>query len=281
MDCARIRELGIADEYRSGRLSHEEAEAYEEHFFGCTECFEELQFGDRLAAYLQEEGGTALPAAEAAPQVPVDRPTARASSPTDRDRPRRPDREPPQRPAPDSRPHRWWLRPAPGPAWGWGLALVASTVFVVGLVATRAEREERLHHLIQPLPHPYLSVETRGGPAGVDFEAAMKLYVGGQYAEAATGLESVLEDAPDDVEVIFFLGVARLLAGQPIRAREALRRAVEADPQSPLYRWYLAQSLAACGDLRAAQSELERLIRDRSPYAVQAEGLRSQIRSLL
>lgn len=303
LDCARIRELGIADEYRAGRLSRDEAEAYEEHYFGCPGCFEDLQFGDHLTAYLRDEGKDVLPpepveqieeARESAPRLQQHREQRLPSRP-----PRRPEtllpshphqgpeshQLPPPRRGLDSHlpspPLRWWQRSAPGPAWAWGLALVVSTVLVVAIVASRAEREERLRGLIDPLPHPYLTVDLRGGPGGAGFEAAMRLYGSGSYVEAAAELEKVLAVEPDDPEVAFYLGVSRLLSRQPVPARDALRRATQGDPESTLYRWYLAQALAACGDLHGALTELDRLIRERSPQTDQAQGLREQIRALL
>lgn len=303
LDCARIRELGIADEYRAGRLSRDEAEAYEEHYFGCADCFEDLQFGDHLAAYLRDEGKDAVPpepvepfeeTIERAPRMPRRPESLLPSPPRRRFEPPLPSPRhhgpeshllPPPHRGPElqlpSPPRRWWQRSAPGPAWAWGLALVVSTVLVVAIVASRAEHEERLRGLIDPLPHPYLTVDLRGGPGGAGFEAAMRLYGGGKYDEAAAGLEEVLAIEPDDPEVAFYLGVSRLLNRQPVPARDALRRASQGDPGSTLYRWYLAQALAACGDLHGALTELDRLIRERSPQTDQAQGLREQIRALL
>src|SRR5262249_12512094 len=43
MDCARVAREEILARYLLGRLSDEERDAFEEHYFECTHCFEELQ----------------------------------------------------------------------------------------------------------------------------------------------------------------------------------------------------------------------------------------------
>jgi len=56
LDCDTVQRLGLADEYRAWRLTTEETEAYEEHYFACERCFQDLLFRDRIAGHVREQG---------------------------------------------------------------------------------------------------------------------------------------------------------------------------------------------------------------------------------
>ena len=43
MDCARVAREEILEGYLVGRLTDEDREAFEEHYFECTRCFDELK----------------------------------------------------------------------------------------------------------------------------------------------------------------------------------------------------------------------------------------------
>ena len=68
MNCESIRKGNIADEYLAGRLSSEETEAYERHYFDCEACFADLQFRRGLAEQLKAEGAEIFAAEIAAEQ---------------------------------------------------------------------------------------------------------------------------------------------------------------------------------------------------------------------
>lgn len=46
----------LIDGYLSGRLPHEEAEAFELHYLGCDECFRELQIRKQMLDVIREKG---------------------------------------------------------------------------------------------------------------------------------------------------------------------------------------------------------------------------------
>jgi anti-sigma factor RsiW len=43
MDCARVAREDVFEGYLQGKLSEEDRDAFEEHYFACARCFDELQ----------------------------------------------------------------------------------------------------------------------------------------------------------------------------------------------------------------------------------------------
>ena len=64
LDCQYVEENDLVSSYLGGRLSEEEAEAFERHYFGCERCWAEVKAGQEIRAALK--GGRAT-AAEARP----------------------------------------------------------------------------------------------------------------------------------------------------------------------------------------------------------------------
>jgi hypothetical protein len=66
-----IEDREIIERYVRNQLSSEERRAFEEHFFGCEECFEKLQATERFTAGIRDAGSRGLlegsPAADASP----------------------------------------------------------------------------------------------------------------------------------------------------------------------------------------------------------------------
>jgi Putative zinc-finger len=66
-----IEDQEIIERYVRNELAPEERQAFEEHFFGCEECFEKLQITERFIAGLDDAGNRGLlnsaPSASAAP----------------------------------------------------------------------------------------------------------------------------------------------------------------------------------------------------------------------
>jgi CHAT domain-containing protein len=55
LDCASIEEQDLVSRYVGRKLSPEEAEAFEEHYFACDRCWAEVQQGTEVRAALREE----------------------------------------------------------------------------------------------------------------------------------------------------------------------------------------------------------------------------------
>jgi Tfp pilus assembly protein PilF len=90
----------------------------------------------------------------------------------------------------------------------------------------------------------------------------MTQYAAGRYARASEELGAIAERAPDLVHVQFFLGVSRLLAGDTVKAKEALNASVAAGapPYSDEAHFYLAKAALKEKDLGAARRELRQAI---------------------
>ena len=59
MDCTRVAREEIAERYLVGGLSDEDRNAFEEHYFECVRCFEELEALQAIQAELRRPGAAA------------------------------------------------------------------------------------------------------------------------------------------------------------------------------------------------------------------------------
>jgi hypothetical protein len=91
------------------------------------------------------------------------------------------------------------------------------------------------------------------------FGAAIAPYRAGQFAAAAEALTVVATAHPDVPEAAFYLGIARLHAGQPGEAVDPLRRGAASAVVGSEARWWEAVALARDGRSADAQQALERL----------------------
>lgn len=256
MDCETIRKRHLADEYRAGRLTAEEAEDYERHFFACDRCFADLRLRDHVAERLSEEGSS-LFADEAG-----------------REKSRRGERE-----------VSGW-RGLLDPAWlrsaGVSLALRAGAVAVVAVLAVFAigrlsDQSSEFRDLWTPTAHPYVASELRGDAGAVEFRSGMEAYVAGRYEEAVDRLRRSAETGSPNGEVSFYLGVSLLMLDDAEAAEAALQRAIEHMPSSALYRWYLAQAKLKQGRVKAAEAELGQIADGGGQYAYEARSLLQRI----
>jgi hypothetical protein len=226
MDCTEIRQRGMADEYRAGRLSPEEIEAYEQHYFSCDHCFEDLRASDRVAELLKAEGEAILVPAGARGEAAFGL---------------------------------WWRRWAlVRPAWAAGFAvlLVVPAVF---LLWSHGQETIRLKSLVHAEPYPYAAAELRGEPGDDSFRRGMQEYLAGHYQQAVKPLATAAATNLSNADARFYLGVSLLLSSDPRGAASALSGAVTIAPGNDVYRWYFAQALLACGRTREANVQLSKL----------------------
>lgn len=69
IDCARGDRHELVARYLAGTMSGPEAEAFEEHFFGCEECWAAVRRGVEVRAAFQEPAGEASPASASTAHV--------------------------------------------------------------------------------------------------------------------------------------------------------------------------------------------------------------------
>lgn len=254
MNCRTIRKGQIADAYREGRLSPEEAAAYERHYFGCPRCFQDLRFRDGLAAVLETEGGEIF----AQERFEEERRAAAIET---------------------LAPPRWrpaW--PRFGPVWAAGAVAAVAAVVAFLVWNHSVERSARIRALARAEPYPYVALVLRGD-GREEFRRGMESYTGGNYREAAVWLARSAEAGQAHADTYFFLGVSHLLSGYPADAVRALERSVDLAPSNPVFRWYHAQALLRDGRVEGAEAELERLA-EGGEYAERARELLREIAAL-
>lgn len=255
MDCETIRKRHLADEYRAGRLTTEEAEDYERHFFACDRCFADLRFRDHIADRITEEGSSLFAAAVGGEKRQDERRPAGLRGLLDPAR----------------------LRTA-WASFGLRAGLAAVAVVVAVLAVDRlSDRSSAVRDLWTPTAHPYVASELRGGDGSAEFRRGMEAYVAGRYEEAADWLRRSAERAQGNGEIAFYLGVSLLMLEDAEGAEDALRTAVEHVPSSALYRWYLAQAELKRGRAGAAEAELKRIVESGAEYSYEAQILLRRI----
>lgn len=109
---------------------------------------------------------------------------------------------------------------------------------------------------------------------------ALSGYREGRYAESIAPLEALARARPSDVNAAFYLGVARLLAGQPAEAVTALEHARAMAPPHRFAEtdWYLATAAQRAGRLDVARTALDRVCSGESRFKAQACAARPQLR---
>jgi hypothetical protein len=249
-------------EYLLGRLGEEDKDAFELHFLECAECFERLE---ALRA-LQGELVRLRPAIE---RAAITRARPRLVGPV---------------------------------VWAAGLAATL-VMAVVGLrlwsgpgPVTRPSDSSPASSSTAPPP---ASAPPRPGPTSLEalasfdppayrpptlrgegaplpaLRSAMDRYTARDWKGAVAGLREAARGTPEDPEVLFFLGVAELLAGEPRRGVETLGQVVALgdSPYLEEARFYRAKGMLQRGDVAGARRELTALIGLQGDLEQQARAL--------
>ena len=254
MNCATAQSDNLVERYVLGRLSDGEQRSFEEHFFVCEACFEEVRLMQTLQAVGKKHS---RPAAV----IPM---------------PRRP-----------------WL------VWGAAAAVLLVGAGVYETMRTRrpelaqtvavahppiADPQPELDVLARVVPPVYTASNLRSSVAGREqkFRAAMAMYAGGDYADAAKALRPLTEGGPETAAARFYLAVADLLAGNSDEATAQLR-SVDAMGETPYQeqaRFFLAKALLASRDVAGAAQALQRTIQLRGDREAEARQLLEQVLAL-
>jgi len=138
--------------------------------------------------------------------------------------------------------------------------------------------------LARVAPPPYAPAALRGpnDEAGAKFDAAMRLYVKGDYAGALKGLEAAVALEPNAPQYAFFLGVCHLLTERTDPAVAELQKAI-AIGESPYLEeahFYLAKARLRQGEIAAAREELQRTIERQGRLEAEARRLLAQVDAL-
>jgi len=117
-------------------------------------------------------------------------------------------------------------------------------------------------------PAAYDELVWRSGeptPALDPLDAAMRRYRAADYAGAVDDLAPYVDAHPGDPRGRFYLGVARLVHGDPAGAAADLEAAIALDGAPADTAWYLALAHLRSGDPAAARPALERLAASDGP----------------
>lgn len=269
MDCGTVAREEILESYLVGRLSEEDREAVEEHYFECAHCFDELrtlkairdvlpgvtgEFESRparpltrwipalgLAAAAVLTVGTALWMRPPPPSSPLVSTKALPS----------PEVHVPQTPGPQQQPD------------------------------STAAFEPSLAQLARVDPPRYEPLKLRGAPdeATERFQRGMERYREADYAGAVDDLRVAAELNPDGIHILFFLGISHLMLGRDDAGIERLRATIARGDSAYLEEahWYLAKAFLRRKDINAAERELKTLIQLRGSKSGEARRLLAQV----
>lgn len=266
MDCSTVARDEILEGYLLGRLNEEDREAFEEHYFECARCFDDLRSLEAIRAELR------LTAVEPEPETPR---------------------------------RMTWLAPAAGLAavivlasavvlWRGPEVSIAppdsstspSEPGVPGPDPTPVPLppttpRPSLEALARVEPAPYEPLTFRSAPAET-FRRGMERYRQADYLGAIVDLRAAQELEPDAPHVHFFLGVSHLLLGEDADAVEQLRTTIALgdSPYLEEAHLYLAKAFLRQKDLDAAEQQLRELIALGGPGIEEARRLAAQIRGL-
>lgn len=288
MQCEQVLTHEIAERYLRGSLSDGDQEAFEDHYFECASCFEQLETLRLLREALA--GGAAAGKARSVARVRWAPWTWAAAAvmalvaaglylrfvgsnrspggPGDEQS--RVEQQPAAR-----------VQPTPGapssplPETGSSAQPNASAPRIAA--ADVAARSAALAALAAVQPPPYAPPVLRGAVDEAErrFRDAMRLYVRKDYGGARTGLRAAAELDRERPDIAFFLGICELLTGEPVAAVAALRRTIASD-ESPYLEdahFYLAKAHVRRGELTAAVSELAATVRLRGERELEAREL--------
>jgi len=265
MNCREIDEKAVIDRYLDARLDETERQDFEDHYFGCTDCFEQL----RIARMLQAKPERHQTGFRTFLSAPSRRLVA--------------------------------LLPAAAlvvaflfvTLYGnWRSSRTVPIHQVTDNVVRRspvdtnpgAERETLISQLARVDPPPYVPARLRetDDQARAQFDRAMYHYRRGDYVAATQGLEIAARLTPAAVDVNFYLGACYLLTNQPEKAVDALHKAISpnASDFAEQAHYYLAKAYLQEHNLASARTELELTLKLHGAREGEARKLRQELDEL-
>jgi len=265
MDCNDINEQDAIERYLTDELSEPDRQSFEDHYFGCADCFERLKIARALQRRsVQTRNGfvstSYFSGRFRATLVPLCVVLAFAISATVYWRGR------------ESR----VLRQAAESG--------ATDRTTIDRDAEVRKKETLLAQLAQVEPAPYIRKRLRetGDSASAKFDTAMSRYIRNDYVGAIMGLQKAAALQPDAVDVNFYLGVSYLLTNQPKAATSVLQKAIS--PEHPDFaeqaHYYLAKAYLQEHNIASAQAELALTLEARGEREKDARRLKHELDNL-
>jgi len=269
MDCARVAREEILESYLLGRLGEADRDAFEQHYFECTRCFDDLQALQSVRTELQHGSGELKAEAQATHNPLFVRWTpiglVAAAILAGILLWVRPALSPPSReispPSSSSQPQPQQPRPEPK--------------------ATSAERARSIELLAQVEAARYEPGRLRGplDEPTQRFRQGMDAYRKAEYSKAVDQLRAARELDPNAAHISFFLGVSDLMVGRDDAAIDALQATIALgdSPYLEEAHFYLAKAFLRRKDLDAAAAQLNQVIRLRGSQIGEARRLLAEI----
>jgi tetratricopeptide (TPR) repeat protein len=264
IDCNRVAREEILESYVVGRLTEQEREAFEEHYFECARCFGELQAVQAVREELQRTG----PGTEAQTVPPF------------------------RRWAPVIAMAAVVILAVGGLLWTRSARPPAMPERIEGQRETRTQAHEQppdqgpeptvpskpsLEQLALVEPPRYEPLTLRGATddATARFRSGMARYRTQDYRRAVADLGAAEKLDPDAAHIRFFLGVSYLMLGQNSAAIDRLRAtiAIGDSPYLEEAHFYLAKAFLGREDVAAAETHLKRVIQLRGSRSDEARRL--------
>jgi tetratricopeptide (TPR) repeat protein len=244
--CKKVTHEETIEHYLTGRLSLEEAEAFEQHLLGCQRCFSELQW--RHAAAIELRSRTVHPAVSSRRTIKF----------------------------------RWrWAAAAAGAVL---MAALATFVFLYRGVTPDTEAViKQLASLEQsPLYVPWTIRGAKSQPALEMFAKGMREYARQKYQDAVPLLEDAARLDPDHLPTAFYLGISYLILDQPDAGIPWLAKVARAEPNpyAEESHWYLSKAYFKKRNLDEARRELEAVVELGGSYAPLAQKALERMKTL-
>jgi Putative zinc-finger len=273
MDCGRVMREEILEGYLAGRLSEDDRDAFEEHYFECARCFRDLQVLRAVRGELQRAGsgldarttrsffGWTAAAAMAAVVVLSVAIVLWMRPPPPSERVERIETQPEVQPQPPEK--------SGSPR---------------GAEPPSSAGEPSLPQLARFEPPRYEPLRLRGTPseATTRFQMGMARYQKADYRGAVTHFRSAAELEPAGPHIRFFLGISYLLTGQDRAAVEWLNATIALGDSAYLEdaHFYVAKAYLRQEDLGAAETHLKRVVQLRESRSGEARQLLAQLERL-
>jgi len=245
VNCETVQSDQVVERYVLGQLSEAEQGSFEEHFFACEACFEEVRLMQNLQA-----AGEGRPRPAVVLQMPR---------------------------------RNWAVWGAAAAAFVIALGLAAMwrtrqpAPPPAPVAAVTPSPELTLLAKIDPPRYVAANLRSSTSAAEEKFRAAMEKYSVGDYRVAAAGLRGLQTPAAR-----FYLGISDLMTGSPDEAIASLR-AVDAMGETPYLeqaRFFLAKALLASQNVSAAKQALEQTIALAGDREAEARLLLERVRQL-
>jgi len=222
LDCERVQRDELIERYLVGDLNNAEQDAFEEHFFGCDRCLEEIETMRAAQAVLTE-------------------------SETDR-----------RAEQPPRRPRKLWVF-ASGIAAA--VAAVGVAVMLL-LPETDMPAELLELARIEAPEYAPVRLRGATDEARQRFRSAMELYSTGDCVSAIPGLEEAANLDPNAPDISFYLGASYLLTDRTSEGIAELEHTVDLGDTPYLEEalLLLAKAHLGIGDIPKARNELRRVL---------------------